>query len=474
MSFSSISTALESKPGIPGIRRGPLQLGMLSGEADPDALIATLSRALVNQVVTSDIILGAIAEAAQSLTNAAGAALAVQSEGGYVCRSRSGDIAPSLGAQLKLDSGISGECLRTGNALRCDDTQNDYRVDPEVCFRMGIRSIAVTPLRGRRGPIGILEVFSNHSNAFTTEHADFLNRLAVIAEAAQEPSASPLSAPLPYVETHPAEIQEWPAEGTDEPQVLESPAQAQQGASFAKWKAMVIATAALIFLIAAVFFLWRGRSAKPLVSNVQSMPATTPVPQQSTPIPATNGRAWRAPGPAKPSPAVSANRSISHGGKIGIADITRHPLRNSKAADSTSTQAAKSSSENEALNLTPPALSPVSTDKTSALGNLLPNQVVLPKFAAPVSKGVSEPVIEHKVQPAYPPQAFAMRLEGQVVLMAMVSEKGKVESVKVISGNAILAQAAADAVRQWHYRPFLLDGKPIPMQTQITLNFKAP
>jgi protein TonB len=105
---------------------------------------------------------------------------------------------------------------------------------------------------------------------------------------------------------------------------------------------------------------------------------------------------------------------------------------------------------------------------------LLPAEPALPKFAAPVSKGVTDAVIEHRIQPVYPRQALAIRLEGEVVLLATVSEDGKVEKVKVLSGNGILAQAGIDAVRQWRYRPFLLDGKPIRMQTQVTLKFKAP
>ena len=67
-----------------------------------------------------------------------------------------------------------------------------------------------------------------------------------------------------------------------------------------------------------------------------------------------------------------------------------------------------------------------------------------------------------------------MRLEGPVVLEATVSEKGQLENVKVVSGHVMLAQAAIDAVRQWRYRPYLLNGKPVRMQTKITVNFKMP
>ena len=67
-----------------------------------------------------------------------------------------------------------------------------------------------------------------------------------------------------------------------------------------------------------------------------------------------------------------------------------------------------------------------------------------------------------------------MRIEGPVVLDATVSENGLLENVKVVSGHAVLAQAAIEAVRQWRYRPYLLNGKPVRMQTKITVNFKMP
>ena len=108
------------------------------------------------------------------------------------------------------------------------------------------------------------------------------------------------------------------------------------------------------------------------------------------------------------------------------------------------------------------------------MGALLSVAVTLPKFGTPISQGVSEGALVHQVTPLYPSQALPLRLEGPVVLDATVSENGQLENVKVISGHALLAQAAIDAVRQWRYRPYLLNGKPVRMQTKITVNFKMP
>ena len=76
--------------------------------------------------------------------------------------------------------------------------------------------------------------------------------------------------------------------------------------------------------------------------------------------------------------------------------------------------------------------------------------------------------------PIYPRQALSLRLEGPVVLEAIVSENGRLENIKAVSGHSLLARAAIDAVRQWRYRPYLLNGKPVRMQTKITVNFKMP
>ena len=91
-----------------------------------------------------------------------------------------------------------------------------------------------------------------------------------------------------------------------------------------------------------------------------------------------------------------------------------------------------------------------------------------------VSAGLTEGVVVRRVEPIYPSQARTARLEGSVVLQATVAENGTVHDVKVISGPPLLARAAESAVARWRYRPFLLNGKPIPMRTEITVDFKLP
>ncbi len=67
-----------------------------------------------------------------------------------------------------------------------------------------------------------------------------------------------------------------------------------------------------------------------------------------------------------------------------------------------------------------------------------------------------------------------MHLEGSVELQATISKSGDISRVKVLSGDGQLAKAASDAVKQWKYKPYLLNGEPVEIQTQVTINFKLP
>jgi hypothetical protein len=149
-----------------------------------ETILAKLRSMIASGSQDADAILGTIAVAAHALTEANGAAIAMPRNGAVVCVGRSGEIAPELGALLSVDSGISGECLRSGVILRCDDAARDIRVNPEVCRQLGLQSIAVVPLRGRYGRVGVLETFSSQSYAFNDEHTELLGRLAGLAEAA--------------------------------------------------------------------------------------------------------------------------------------------------------------------------------------------------------------------------------------------------------------------------------------------------
>jgi protein TonB len=91
-----------------------------------------------------------------------------------------------------------------------------------------------------------------------------------------------------------------------------------------------------------------------------------------------------------------------------------------------------------------------------------------------ISQGVSRGLLFKKVQPIYPRNAVSMHVEGSVELMATISKAGDITRVKVISGDSQLSRAATDAVKQWKYKPYLLNGEPVEIQTQVTINFNLP
>jgi periplasmic protein TonB len=108
-------------------------------------------------------------------------------------------------------------------------------------------------------------------------------------------------------------------------------------------------------------------------------------------------------------------------------------------------------------------------------GILSSTPVAVPKVATPtrvrVSQGVSSGLLIKRVQPNYPPLARQARIQGQVVLHAEISKDGTITNLQLISGHAMLAPAAIEAVRQWRYKPYLLNGEPVAVDTEVIVNF---
>lgn len=143
-----------------------------------------------------------LAARTQTLIHASGAAIALAHHDPefMVCRAAAGPDVPPVGAKLQVGSGFSGECVRTGRLLRCDDTEDDSRVDPESCRALGIRSMIAVPVRVGEKSIGILEAFSAKPNAFRDSESRVLQRLAetvlaAVNRAARAENLPPLEAP---------------------------------------------------------------------------------------------------------------------------------------------------------------------------------------------------------------------------------------------------------------------------------------
>jgi protein TonB len=101
--------------------------------------------------------------------------------------------------------------------------------------------------------------------------------------------------------------------------------------------------------------------------------------------------------------------------------------------------------------------------------------VAVPKAVVPqkvrVSQGVAEGLLVHQVKPNYPPLARQARVQGSVVPQADISKDGTIQNLRVVSGHPMLVQSALDAVKQWRYKPYFLNGEPVEVETSITVNF---
>ena len=136
-----------------------------------------------------------IAERAQVITAASGAAVALRRGNEIVCRARVGRTAPDLGVRLQTDFGISAECVRTGEVLVCGDAEADPHVDVGSCRRLGVRSILVAPLRYFRRTLGLFEVLSSAPFAFDHQDIATMQLLAGMTVAAISRRANRLNTP---------------------------------------------------------------------------------------------------------------------------------------------------------------------------------------------------------------------------------------------------------------------------------------
>ncbi|MGA8428502.1 MAG: TonB family protein [Candidatus Sulfotelmatobacter sp.] len=269
-------------------------------------------------------------------------------------------------------------------------------------------------------------------------------------------------------------------------------------------KKILLAVVAVVLLGVVLYFVWAqthgqtnsgssGSSAVPQSAAAASLhtPAKSvqPAPSSVQPTQSATGSSSATRTAQEPSQATTsepeASESASETRKPG--HLTSNP---SKASDDTSTGSDKSGAETLVVrNGNRPGIAKKVMADTSApnvivsadnSATALPNLVNVSTASTPVlqtltvSQGVSQGLIIRKVQPTYPGNALRLQLEGSVHLLATIGKSGNITKVKTLGGEPLLAQAATDAVKQWKYKPYLLNGEPVEIQTQVTINFKLP
>jgi TonB family protein len=384
-----------------------------------------------------DLILNEVVEQARMTTGATGAAIALARAGEMVCRATAGADAPDLGVRLETTSGLSGACLQTGAIQHCGDTEMDPRVNAEDCRRLGVRSIMVLPLGDGQDTFGLLEVFSSRPHAFSDRD---INTLQVLARRVVENKrgAEEVAEIVPSVSQSPSDG--WETSHDDEqpwqPESI-SPMEERPARRSDVWATILGVLVILVAVLLGIAIGWRGavagRQIRAESQKQGSVPSASkadrgtdpageagnePVPQPSQP---------QTPSAAPAVAAPSGGLVVTQNGKI----IYRLPPAGQRAGSATS------------------AASEGPEDATATR-------------------------LIHRVEPQYPPDASARHIQGVVTLDVQIGGEGAVHNIVVVEGDPALAESAVQAVRQWKYRPYSVDGRPVEMQTRITIRFTLP
>jgi hypothetical protein len=151
-----------------------------------------------------DAALQLLADRAQYITGASGAAIALRrgEHADMLCRATAGLNAPELGSLLSMEYGLSGESVRTGRSLRCDDAERDPRVNREGCRQLGIASVLIMPIISDREVLGVFELFSGKPHAFDERDVSALQRLSEMVETAVKHAIAAQAPAIGFAPSH--------------------------------------------------------------------------------------------------------------------------------------------------------------------------------------------------------------------------------------------------------------------------------
>lgn len=363
-----------------------------------------------------DLVLNEVVEQARAETGATGAAVALIKDGEMICRASSGSNAPDLGVRVETSAGLSGACLATGQIQQCFDTEADPRVNAETCRQLGVRSMLMAPLVDEGKVLGILEVFSDHAGVFEERARQTLAELArriVLNKREADTALAPFS------------TESGPAKAAAEEPVSEMPAAVSSyEESGDHWTSVlgILVIAAAVALGVAIGWKEASRGSRNIRAREASAApsATHETPAEAVSSDGAPARNQTEAAPPLPAPPPPGGLVVSQDGKVIYRLVPRAPT-----------------------------------------GSAAPRQS-------------AEARLLQRVEPEYPLEAREKHVQGAVVLNVQVMNDGTVGKVDVVSGDALLTPAAVQAVRQWKYQPYVVNGRPVETQTQITINFTLP
>jgi protein TonB len=246
------------------------------------------------------------------------------------------------------------------------------------------------------------------------------------------------------------------------PKAPASRAEAARRNSGRGWKIACLALLCLLFgLVLSQQQLWRHPLVMNRISSSPAMPSDQP--------PAVTVPAKPAAGPAPLVPAIRRPNPSATSPKTAPPTTVRQDLPGPAPLASPSPQQVELPAVVEVPSTAPMTANTLVTPEPPSV-----EAASAPASPAPIRVAqVSPGVLIYKVNPQYPPAARSARVQGSVVMRATIGTDGTIQQLRVVSGNPLLVNAAMDAVKKWRYRPYLLDGKPVEGETNITINFKG-
>jgi TonB family protein len=466
-----------------------------------------------------EIVLNEIVEQACLATGATGAAIVLVRDGEMVCRASSGANAPELGAPLDSETGLTAECIKTRQAQRCDDAQTDPRVDAEASRNLGVQSVMIFPLLRNGEMTGVLEVFSSRPGAFGDRDELTLEALAhrvvknldrasdTASMATGTVTSLPAASMVPQellADAHApaavAGVKEFRTDSNSGPGEMEKEelkehrdvftetAEQSPGTGFdivtIALVAAVVACAVLLGTLVGVRMGWRRAAGVRVTGSpgtgVNSRSAANSSATQGAAASNNSTQASGEPAATVPSVSVSdgvGNTKSTDGGKRNTATPSAPPVGAKESLPPAGSLLVYENGK-EVFRMLPAAEG--ATAKTSrnapadAAGTVQRVSTLEPAGIVELPPDAANGSLLHRVEPEYPEEARQQRIQGAVVLEVRIGRDGAIQDVRLVSGQPLLADAAIAAVKQWRFKPRVLKGQPVEMQTRVTLNFRMP
>ena len=526
--------AADVEPVRAGNTQGGERFVSLSGAASNQE--PTASGAASNQEPTASpldialsLVLKEIAEQARLATTATGAAIGLAYGSRIVCRATTGATAPDVAACLNNGSGISETCVRSGKVQVSEDVESDSRIDAATCRRFGVRSVLMVPIQQQEEPLGVMAIFSPRVNAFCDRDIATLQglsrRVAANIELAKQNLALPSTGITSVVRSA------RPLSKAPKFRVNLLP-KFRTASWLHSWNSFLMVL--VIALSLTVGWMLGRPSRKPLRvashASAAEAPSTSELNKQDAGLPSTPelqkqdaaaaSVSTGQPTLAAPVPPTSKS-SIQEtelqpgsGPEASFAQVTiedRRPVSrpNREKLESKAKRATSLPANAQPASSATNASNTVKEKEGNSAQSLVvfENKKLISQSSGPRSspqpaadsgskirisaaagaKGsadATQPIVLpeetarqyliRRVEPVFPEAAKQQHIQGRVVANLMVGKDGSVEGIGHVSGDLQLMRAAADAIRQWRFKPYLQNGQPVKFQSRVTLNFTLP